>query len=243
MSKLYARRGYSIFTVSGNVQNYIACLRSMIESEPGLSPEQIMVFADWDEVDLERLAPDLAGRFTYERQTAGKPFAITRENNRGLIWAWQERDTDAVLIEDDVIVKSPALFQDLAVFAEAYQGRCLLQPGIIGFIYHNVTCQPNDHLQIHQEPVHFPIICTYWPRELELLVGMYDEKIDSYGCDDNDISLRCAKAAVLQLACPRLRVEHRYDAGSVFKQKRTQDQNRSIKYFKSKWGTLQSTWR
>lgn len=242
MSLKYAQRDYAIFTVSGNVQNYIQCLRSILESEPTLPYNRILCLADWPIEDLRDRAPELLLKFIYQKQTEGVPFAITRENNRALRWAWQDLDMDAVLVEDDVVVKSPRLFAQLAQFAEAYDGRCLLQPGIVGFIYHNVTCQPNDHLQIHQEPVHFPIICTYWPRELELLVGYYDEKIDTYGCDDNDISLRCAKAAVLQLACPRLRVEHRYDSGSVFKQKRTQEQERSIKYFKSKWGPLQRTW-
>jgi hypothetical protein len=242
MSILYRLRNYSIFTVSGNVQNYAAMLRSVLDSEPGLTRDRIMVFADWDLSAFQRIAPELVDRFTYGRQTPEKPFAITRENNRGLRWAWQERNDDAVLVEDDVIVKSPALFQQLAQFAEAYGGRCLLQPGIVGFIYHNVTCQPNDHLQVHQEPKHFPIICTYFPRELELLIGYYDEGITSYGCDDNDYSLRCVKAAVLQLACPRLRVEHRYDSGSVFKQKRAQDQQRSINYFRKKWKGLQDTW-
>lgn len=243
MSLKYPSRSYAIFTVSGNVQNYINCLRSILASEPTLPWTRILCLADWPLEELLDRAPELIGRFHYRRQAEGLPFAITRENNRALRWAWQDLDMDAVLVEDDVVVKSPNLFRQLATFAEAYQGRCLLQPGIIGFIYHNVTCQPNDHLQTHLEPVHFPIICTYWPRELELLVGYYDELINTYGCDDNDISLRCSKAGVLQLACPRLRVEHRYDEGSVFRQKRTQDQTRSINYFKRKWGGLQTTWR
>jgi hypothetical protein len=243
MSLKYSERAYTIFTVSGNIGNYIQCLRSILQNEPDLPPTRILCFADWALADLIPIAPELIGRFQYRKQIEGVPFSVTRENNRGLRAIWQDYDTDAVLVEDDVIVKSPLLFKQLSRFAEAYRGHCILQPGIIGFIYHNVTCQPNDHLQIHVEPKHFPIICVYFPRELELLVGFYDEAIDTFGCDDNDISLRCVKAGVLHLACPRLRVEHRYDSGSVFKRKQTVDQTRSIEYFKKKWGPLQDTWR
>lgn len=225
--KSYRKREYEVFVVSGTVQNFRMCFASIMASQPDLRPDRIHVLAGWPITEAE----DLRGQFTYHEQL--RPFAVTRENNRALAEIWG-RGNDAILVEDDVEIVTHGLFSYLARFAEAYDGRCLLSPGIDGYVYENVVLKPNRHLEIHREPKHFPIICCYFPVELELLIGYYDEGFVQYGCDDNDYSLRLVKAGISHLACPKLLARHRYDR-SVFKA-RGRDQSASREYFKRKWG-------
>lgn len=224
----YPRRDYEVFVVSGTSQNFVRCLESIRKSEPDLAPERLHVFAGWP---LAELPEYMWPWFRYHEQE--RPFAVTRENNRALRMIWG-RGRDAVLVEDDVEIVTPGLFRSLSTFASAYDGRCFLSPGIDGYKYDNVVLIPRRDMAVHREPRHFPIICCYFPVELELLVGYYDEGYTSYGCDDNDYSLRLLKAAVPMLACPKLLALHHYDR-SVFKA-RGRNQSRSREYFKAKWG-------
>jgi len=224
--KNYRKREYEVFVVSGTLENFRACLETIRASEPDLPPDRIHVFAGW-----ALAGTDLEWQITYHEQL--RPFAVARENNRALREIWG-RGRDAILVEDDVEVVSPEIFKSLAMFAEAYDGRCLLSPGIEGFIYGNVVLRPHKHLQIHREPKHYPIICSYFPVELELLVGYYDEGYTRYGCDDIDYTLRLVKAGIPLLACSKLITRHRYDR-SVFRARGT-DQTASREYFRGKWG-------
>lgn len=226
--KEYVQRSYEVFIVSGRAQNCARTLRSLFDTHPDLGIEQVHVYAAWEHDLIDK---SFWGRFVYHRQDV--PFVITKENNKALLDIWG-RGYDAVLLEDDVEVISKDCYKYMSIYAEAYGGRCVLSPGIIGYNYENVTTRPNPNLRIHLEPKHFPFINIYFPVEVALLVGLYDEAIDTYGCDDNDYSLRCQKAGVLQLACPQLLVEHKYDR-SVFAA-RGKDQEKSREYFKRKWG-------
>lgn len=230
--KNYPNRDFEIFIVSGDSVNCAATVRSIIEVGGRTAP--ISVYAEWP---LQEFPEDLRSLITWRPQLprkAGELFAITKENNRALRDIWG-RGLDAILIEDDVVLKTPRLLDQLAEFAAALDGRCLLSPGIEGFKYDNVVCTPRQDMQLHREPVHFPIICCYFPVELELLVGYYDEGYISYGCDDNDYSLRLVKAGIPMLCAPKLVAQHLYDERSVFKV-RGRDQYVSREYFKRKWG-------
>ncbi len=224
----YRARNYEVFVVSGSSKNFSACLMSILASEPELPRERLHVFAGWPESEI---ADTFRGSFTYHEQL--KPFAVTRENNRALREVWG-RGADAILVEDDVQILTPAIFRSLATFAEAYDGRCLVSPGISGYRYDNIVLTPRKDLAVHREPTHYPIIVSYFPVELELLVGYYDEGYVTYGCDDNDYSMRLVKAGIPMLACPQLVARHVY-AESVFKA-RGRDQGRSREYFRKKWG-------
>lgn len=227
--KAYPRREYAVFIVSGMARNFSSCLRSILRAQPDLKPEDIIVHAGWPETETPE---DLKGKFQYVTQYV--PFTVTRENNRALRSIWG-RGKDAILCEDDVEVLTTGCFARMALFAEVYDGRCLVQPGIHGFKYNNVVLNPRHDMEVHVEPKHYPIICTYFPQELELIVGYYDEMFNTYGCDDNDYSLRCQKAAVVQLCLPKLSVKHNYER-SVFALKNARDQERSKAYFTRKWG-------
>ncbi len=227
--KNYPARDYEVFVVSGSSANFAACYQSIRASEPFLQADRIHVRAGWP---LEELPEDLRAGFTYHHQE--RPFVVTRENNRALEAIWG-RGRDAVLVEDDVRIGTPEIFRQLSVYAEAYAGRCFLSPGISGFRYNNIVCMPRRDMKVHLEPKHFPIICCYFPVELELLVGYYDEGYTTYGCDDNDYSLRLVKAGIQLLACPQLLAYHDYE-NSVFKTTKMRSQDRSREYFFKKWG-------
>lgn len=223
-------REYEVFCVSGKAENFLRTYDAILLNHPTTIPSnKFHVYAGWPITALPKCMWD---RVVYHAQET--PFIITRENNRALRDIWG-RGHDAVLVEDDVVVVTPGVFDRMAWYAELYRGLCLLQPGIIGFNYGNVTTRPNTNLLVHREPRHFPIICCYFPQELEHVVGYYDEQIDTYGCDDNDYSLRCKKAAVLQLALPSMLVRHLYES-SVFAEKNLRDEKKSKEYYRAKWG-------
>lgn len=229
--KSYRKRDWEIFIVSGDSVNAARTVRSIRETEGksiGKPTPEIRIQKDWP---IQEFPSDLNFRIKFHEQQ--KPFIITRENNIALRDIWS-RGSDAVLIEDDVVLKTPGMISKLAEYAEALAGRCLLSPGIKGYKYDNVVCEPNPHLTLYREPVHFPIICCYFPVELEFLIGYYDEGYTAYGCDDNDYSLRLYRAGIPMYACPQLVAEHVYEE-SVFKA-RGRDQTASRAYFKRKWG-------
>lgn len=229
--RVYLKRDYEVFTVSGNRQNYLRLLKSIARSQPKLlSSGRLHCYASW-----KPEPEDGAGTlFQYIPQTPDAPFVITRENNRAFRDIWG-RGHDAVMVEDDVDVVSPNLFDQMALYAEAYQGRCILQPGIEGFRYGNICLTPNPNFKVRIEPKHYPLICVYFPVEVELLVGFYDEGFVTYGGDDNDYSLRCLAAGVLQVALPSLVAKHLYSE-SVYAQKGTRNLTPSTAYFHRKWG-------
>lgn len=228
--KGYRKRDWEIFIVSGDSVNAARTVRSILNCEPGVNRARpiITIFADWPE---QEFPADLRPFCEYVKQ--GKPFVITQENNRALRSIWAQ-GKDAVLIEDDVVLHTPGMISKLSEYAEAFDGRCFLSPGIRGYKYDNVVCEPNPYLTLYREPVHFPIICCYFPVELEFLIGYYDEGYTAYGCDDNDYSLRLYRAGIPMYACPQLVAEHVY-GDSVFKA-RGRDQTASRAYFKRKWG-------
>lgn len=223
-------REFEVFTVSGSAENYKRLLASIRQFHPELiGSGRLHCYAGWKAEEVAGAGVD----FNYVAQLPG-PFVVTVENNRALADIWG-RHRDAVLVEDDVEILAPRTFDELASFAEAYRGRCIVQPAIEGFRYGNLVLAPSPNRRVFIEPKHYPLICVYFPVQVEFLVGYYDENFTTFGGDDNDYSLRCVGAGVLQLALPWLSVRHHYNR-SVFKQKRKQDLRPSHEYFKSKWG-------
>lgn len=206
-----------------------ACLRSLMDMEPGFPPSQITLRGTWPETDL----PVLAG-IVYQQQEV--PFSQTREWNRAA-----GKGDDVLQLEDDVTFLTPHPLRALAACLAAHKGRAVAQPVIDGERFQNKDLIPQPGRR-YRYAATMPLICALHGAAVWTELGGLDERFDSYGCDDNDYCYRARLAGVPLVVLDHVVVRHR-TGGSGFRGHRGlgDDMTRSKVKFLQKWGRWPST--
>ncbi len=179
---------FSVVIPSARAQNLIPCVRAILDREPDLPPDRIIVVDDGAREDAEAHLPPV-------RWVTGiKPFVFARNANLGIRTA----ATDVILLNDDTRPVTPRAFTRLA---EQVRGRPevgVCSAGIRGAVGNpRQVATGEERLAVEPEPLAF--VCVYIPWSTYTRVGPLDERFIGYGYEDTDYCLR-VRSVGLQLA-------------------------------------------
>lgn len=175
---------FSVVILSARPDNLEVSLQSLLDNEPRLPQERVIV------VDDGAGTEEMRRRFPEVRWISGmSPFIFARNANIGI----NSAAGDVVLMNDDALLQTPG---GLTAMCESDF------PGVLSSTVYGVVCNPNqktersDHNSIRPEGRMLAFVCVYLPRRVLNLVGPLDERFDGYGSEDNDYCLRCSKLGV-----------------------------------------------
>lgn len=185
---------FSIVILSKYASNLVPCLEHIAcWDEQTAANREIIVVDDGAKAELKA-----RGDFvTYEglRWVDGEsPFSFPRNANRGVLAAGSN---DVLLLNDDALLRTPQGFQRL--HRAAYQDPAMMLCSAVCSFAGNqgqmateawATRLANGEMgkTVYDEMVCF--ICLYLKREVFDAVGLFDERFDGYGWDDD---VYCAK--------------------------------------------------
>lgn len=218
---------FHVVILSASVSNLVTCVRAILNLEPELTPDRIIVVDDGARGDAEHQLPGI-------RWVAGvKPFVFARNANLGIIAA----GTDVILLNDDARLITPRGFSNFSQFMRSARNLGVCSAGIKGAVG-NQRQIVTGREQFRTEEQSLAFICVYIPKVTLDQIGLLDERFVGYGFDDNDYCARI-KAAGLELGIwESCVVDHtgklpstfrtRADLWSLFKQNQ--------RLFQEKWG-------
>lgn len=209
-----SEREWSVVIPSNDEGRLRRCVRSILDAHPGLPAEKIIVVDDgirrgpvgWVEPD----AP-------YVTWVDGvEPFIYARNVNRGICAALEPRFVfgcrqrtdfnDIVIVGDDVIVRTPGAFDNLAQSASRDKVFAV-SPAIEGIVgngdQHRRT---QGAVRETRNPLCF--VCVYLTSEAISKVGLLDESFTHYGGEDIDWSWRAQVLGGRLLVDDRVLVRH-----------------------------------
>jgi hypothetical protein len=217
---------FCVVVLSSNAVNLIACVRSVLAAEPGLSPQDIIVVDDGARAAAEASLPSV-------RWVTGiTPFVFARNANLGIGLA----RTDVVLMNDDASLLTPSGFSELTAEALRHPEIGICSSGILGAVGNPkqiATGKPN----FRYEPRAIAFVCVFLPWSIYVRVGPLDERFVGYGFEDNDYCTRVTEAGFKIGIWDGCVVDHgerpssfrsRPDIMTLF------DRNREL--YRSKWG-------
>lgn len=196
---------YTVVVLSARASNLIPCVQSILEHEPGLQPDRIVVVDDGARQDAE---PLLRGVRWLD---GGQPFVFARNANLGI----QAADGDVILMNDDARLETPGGFTKLVseVRKQARPGIC--SAAIRGYVGNprQVVREPDEPGGTWQpepriEPVTLAFICVCIPRSVYDALGPLDERFGGYGFEDNDYCARALQAGRELMVWDGCVVEH-----------------------------------
>jgi GT2 family glycosyltransferase len=207
---------FSIVIPSKNPDNCVACVHSILDREPELPPERIIVVDDGArEGAVERL------RRPVTWVTGEKPFVFARNINLGARIAFYQQQADGVvLMNDDTRLLTRYGFSTLADVASVAQERgWITRPA--GVVSAALTADVGNRKQLSQiwrgaecpqmirtEERVLAFVCVYIPRAAWDAVGELDEAYVDYGWDDNDYCKRVTDAGRELFIAEHCLVEH-----------------------------------
>lgn len=174
---------FSIVILSRNPNNLIPCVLRILEKEPGLQPERIIVVDDGAREVAEQYLPGVTW------VPGIKPFCFARNANLGLKAAGRD---DVILCNDDALLETEYGFATLWA-----AGQSLANFGVISAATNhtgNDNQWPRGDTQIRFEPRMVCFICALLKREVIDRIGGLDESLVGYGLDDDDYCLRARNA-------------------------------------------------
>jgi len=238
---------FSIVIPSKNPVNLTACVNSILDREPGLPHERIIVVDDGARQDGLEAAQ--GGRLPWLEDLtwiAGiKPFIFSRNMNLGIHRAFGEQGADAViLLNDDTRLLSGSGFTSLTRLTLAKA------PGICSAVFTDAVGNRAQLAQwgrvkgrvpiVRSEPRTLAFICVCIPRATWETVGPLDEGFGDYGWEDNDYCKRVRDAGLGLFITEACLVEHgRLESTFRPGNKSVSIINRSAKHYFDKYGDLQ----
>lgn len=165
-----------ILSKDGN--NLVPCVTSIMEREPALPLENIVVVDDGVEVTHKEKLPGI----TWVQ--GEKPFVFARNANIGIRTA----NDDVILMNDDTLLKSEKGLTKLLIEAEKDQDLGVVSAAV------NSAGNPNQWSKgmegIRGEGRMVCFVCVLIPKRTQEIVGLLDERFIHYGFDDDDYCLR-----------------------------------------------------
>jgi glycosyltransferase involved in cell wall biosynthesis len=216
---------YKVVVPSADARNLVQCVRAILEKEPDLPVENIIVV---DDGAREAAAGQLPGVTWLD---GVKPFVYARNSNLGILAA----NSDVILFNDDAQLMTPCGFQMLSACQQEH-------PGLLSASVDGVVCNPNQlhtgSLEYRVEPEMLAFICVYIPAWVQHKVGLLDERFEQYGYEDDDYCLRCKNEGVPMGVLDSVLVDHTgLELTSTFRSKPNHKllKNVNERKFKQKW--------
>jgi GT2 family glycosyltransferase/glycosyltransferase involved in cell wall biosynthesis len=179
---------YRVVITSRSPTNLAACVRSIMEHEPGLPSDHIIVVDDGARGRAEAELPGLTW-------VAGiRPFVFSRNVNLGITEAG---GADVILLNDDATLVTPNGFTRLAETARDRPELGICSAAIRGAVG-NPRQRPLGTTEVRRETRTLAFVCVFLPRSTRQRLGPLDERFVGYGFEDNDYCAR-AMACGLQL--------------------------------------------
>ncbi|MGA1871583.1 MAG: glycosyltransferase family 2 protein [bacterium] len=218
---------FKIIILSARASNLVICVQSVLEKEPSLPADHIIVVDDGARSEAESKLPGI------QWLTGIKPFIYARNANLGI----REAGTDVVLLNDDARLLTFHGITHLAqqVRSRSHIGVCSASiQGIVGN-QRQITSQSN---QFRLEPRMLAFVCVYIPKSVYDKIGLLDERLVGYGFEDNDYCTRILKSGLQLGIWDGCVVDHSNKSASTFRTKpnicKLYKQNYHL--FKKKWG-------
>ena len=192
---------FTVVILSANPVNAVACVRSVLENEPDLPPERVIVVDDGAREEAEPLLPPV-------RWIRGaRPFVFARNANLGIHAA----DGDVILLNDDARLVTPGGFTALSrqVRRQERPGICSAAiRGMVGNLRQLAQGGGDPGTAPRIEPVTLAFVCVYLSRAVYAALGPLDERFAGYGFDDNDYCARALTAGLELTTWDGCIVEH-----------------------------------
>ncbi len=165
---------------SARSQNLRSCVKALLDHEPTMKPENIIVIDDGARAEAEEHLPALTWI------TGEKPFIFARNINAGIA----QSPGDVVLLNDDAFFET-----DRAVTHLWWVGQKNPEAGIIGS---SIVGKPGNPIQALPPNTHSGVrpvkvlafVCVFIPHRVLKAVGKLDERFVGYGSEDVDYCRR-----------------------------------------------------
>lgn len=180
MSILRSAQSYKVVILSASGANLVPCVNSVLENEPSLTPDRIVVVDDGAAAEARSKLPEI-------RWISGtKPFVFARNANIGI----REAGSDVILLNDDARLITREGFSRLSreIYARPKQG--IYSPGIKGLVG-NPNQYPGTTVGFRPENKMLAFVCVYITKDVYDKLGPLDEQFIGYGYEDNDYCARC----------------------------------------------------
>ncbi len=176
---------FHVIIPSARAHNLEGCIASILQHEPGLSPERIIVVDDGARADYGRALPQpvwVEGR---------KPFVFSRNVNLGI----RAAGTDVIVMNDDARLRTPGGFSFLSGFVGPRSDIGVCSAAVDGYVGN--PAQKPQGLGFRTDARVVAFVCVYVPKLVFQVVGPLDERFTAYGGDDLDYCDRVRKAGLL----------------------------------------------
>jgi GT2 family glycosyltransferase len=215
---LDSKSNFSVVILSANPENVVACIHAIVENEPDLPRERIIVVDDG--------AFPLSKPFVGIRWITGKkPFIFARNANLGI----KAANSDVILLNDDARLMTKHGFTELAK-----RKRGIVSAAISGMVGNKNQIGKNGGLR--PEPKMLCFICVLIPQAVQEKLGPLDERFTGYGFDDDDYSKRALDAGIPLFVYDGCVVEHG-TLKPTFRSRKNwaQDMEHNQKLYAEKW--------
>lgn len=200
------RAAFQVVIPSARAANLVPCVQALMEHEPSLSPQDIIVVDDGARELAEDALPGI-------RWVAGvKPFVFARNANRGT----REAQSDVLLLNDDARLLTPSGLAHLARVAWQVPEIGLCSPGIQGAVG-NPNQRATGRGELREERERLTFVCVYIPRSTLDQIGLLDERFAGYGYDDDDYCARVLAAGLRLVVWDGCVFEHGVTLPSTFR--------------------------
>ena len=221
------RAGFSRGDSLSRAQNLVPCVRAILENEPDLAPEQVIVVDDGARAGAERSLP--AVRWV----TGITPFVFARNVNLAMNLARH----DVFLVNDDARLMTPRGFTTMAADIRHRREVGVCSTGVRGVVGNPRQLAGNPP-HFRYEPRVIAFVCVFLPWQTYMTLGPLDEQFEGYGFEDNDYCARVLAARLKIGIWDGCVVDHSGELTSTFRSRpdvtHLFEQNRRL--YRSKWG-------
>jgi GT2 family glycosyltransferase len=174
---------FKIVILSARPSNLIPCVCSVLNNEPTLPPDHIIVVDDGARQGAESQLPGI--RWV----TGVKPFNFARNTNIGM----REAFADVIMLNDDARLLTYQGFSQLVQEIQHHPEVGICSAGIRGVIG-NPRQLVSAYGRLRTEPNTLAFVCVFIRKRLYEQIGLLDEQFDGYGFEDNDYCRRALRS-------------------------------------------------
>jgi glycosyltransferase involved in cell wall biosynthesis len=218
---------FKVVILSGRAANLVPCVQALLQNEPALPPEHIIVVDDGARGQAEAYLPPL----TWVKGV--KPFVFAGNANLG----FRAAGSDAILLNDDARLMTYQGFTGLSCLLRGHPELGICSAGILGAV-NNANQLPFGRSHLRIEPRTLAFVCVMVPWAVYQRLGPLDERFVGYGFEDNDYCTRVLMAGLKLGVWDGCVVDHSGHLPSTFRTRgdfqALLGQNRRI--FQAKWG-------
>jgi O-antigen biosynthesis protein len=190
---------FSVVIPSARADNLVACVQALIEHDPGIAPDRIVVVDDGARGEAEAQLP--AVRWV----EGAKPFVFARNVNLGIAAAGRD---DVIVLNDDAELASARGLSRMALIASAHALVGVCSAAIEGTVNNPAQRPVPDARWLRYDLSSLAFVCVWISRRTWELVGPFDERFIGYGCEDDDYCRRVRSAGLRLAILDRCVVRH-----------------------------------